>query len=350
MFYSAKVACTSLRVLYLAIHQQEFSDQQNEQLDGYHNLLEVLPFDPEQDYSGYFKFYISRNPYGRIVSAFLDQYVYAQNSGVQKMLQRTPPKNGKPNTFIEFLEYLKTVPDGDRDTHFQSQTYFKFDKKITTKRRLFSKRDKDEIHLNYVGDMSKFNHHLRSVYRKIFKASPVISKQAQAEINVVKKFNSSFYGDKDHQDAALIELDQLEQIFAPKPQDFFISGKARTLVQEIYAEDFRLFNYDLKLVPHKAVSPEFAAIPDDFDWQTYLLLSPDLVIQGLTSERKVIRHYLEFGRFETESRSYQMVAPEGFSWEEYLALNEDLEKSGIDNERDAIIHYLSYGRNEKRSF
>ena len=80
------------------------------------------------------------------------------------------------------------------------------------------------------------------------------------------------------------------------------------------------------------------------------MLSPDLVIQGLTSERKVFRHYLEFGRFETESRSYQVIAPTGFTWEKYLTLNEDLANSGIDNERAAIIHYLSYGRNEKRSF
>jgi hypothetical protein len=147
---------------------------------------------------------------------------------------------------------------------------------------------------------------------------------------------------------SLAELNALP--FAPKPQDFFYTEEALALTREIYAKDFTLFGYDLIEIPHKHASSVLAEIPADFDWKTYLMLSPDLPLNGISTQRLVMRHYLEFGRFETDTRSYKIEAPDGFEWQKYLGLHDDLRMAGIDNERDAIIHYLAYGRDEGRVF
>lgn len=350
MFYSAKAGCTSMRTLYLAVHAHEMKDEELAQLKNYHNLNEVFAYDPTKDYRNYFKYYISRNPYGRVVSAFLDQYTFAQNSGVQAMFEKAPPVNGMPQTFLEFLEYLKGVPDADRDSHFQTQSYFVCADRVLTRRPVYRRLRPGEILLNYVGDISGFNTHLKKVFKRIFKKSTQMKKLAIAEISKVKKMNSSFYGDTTYRNAATLSIEELDSlVFAPKPQDFFIDKRAQTLVEEIYAEDFIQFSYDPKKIPVKSASPEIAAVPDDFDWQTYLLLSPDLPPNGINNERTVTRHYLEFGRHETNSRFYKIKAPQGFDWQTYLQLNPDLTAAGIDNERDAIIHYLSFGIHEKRA-
>jgi len=350
MLYSAKAACTSMRTLYLDIHRDELSEDQLEQLNGYHNLNELLPYEEETDYRAYYKFYVSRNPYSRVVSAFLDQYAYAQNRGVKDMLEDSPPSGDAPNSFIEFLQYLKTVPDADRDSHFQTQSYFFASDKVRL-RKFFQRASKNTLTIDYAGDLADFNAHMAKVYTKIFRKHKPMLETALANLSMVKKMNSSFYGDDTVDDAAELGLQELEElVFAPKPQEFFLSSLAQQLVEEIYAEDFSLFGYDVGSIPHKKASAELAEIPDDFDWQTYLLLGPDLVLKNIVNQRRVTRHFLAFGRFETGRRAYKIEAPEGFDWRKYLDLHADLQLAGVDNERDAIIHYLAYGRNEGRAF
>ncbi|MEM7358253.1 MAG: sulfotransferase family 2 domain-containing protein [Pseudomonadota bacterium] len=352
MFYSAKAGCTSMRNLFIALHKDEMSEQQRGQMNSYHNINELFPYDRDADYSDYYKFYISRNPYSRVVSGFLDQYVYAQNTRVKEMLEQSPPKDGPPQTFIEFLEYLKTVKDSDRDGHFQTQAFSSHVVKVRMGRSFLVRyyyKDKSCIPLNYAGDIAGFNSHMQKVYRKIFKRDPQMREKAMREIGNIQKMNSSFYGPETHENAATLTVAELDDlVYAPKPQDFFLDESARQLVQEIYAEDFYVFGYDKSKIPQKKASRELAAIPDDFDWETYLMLAPDLQLAGINKERTVMRHFLEFGQHEIHHRAYKVEAPDGFDWREYLAAHEDLTAAGIDNERDAIIHYLSYGRNEGR--
>ena len=348
MCYSAKVGCTSQRLLYMALHGSEINAEQAGLLVNYHNLNEVFPFDTRHDYSSYFKFCITRNPYGRIISAFLDQFVYARNQGVDEMLASNQPVS-QINNFIEFLKYLKTVPDGERDSHFQTQAFFQHDIKILTTRRYFKKPKFAAMRLNYVGDIASLDTHLKKVYRRIFKRNTVMRDLAIQQIVKIQKRNSSFYGSENYNNASEIRVNELaKMVYPPRPQDFLNSAKAKQLIQDIYARDFELFNYNPRQVPHKKPSPELAAIPKDFDWQTYLLLSPDLQLDGATTEPAVIRHYLEFGQYESDRRHYKIKAPEGFAWQDYLETHADLRAAGIDSERDAIIHYLSYGKNEGR--
>lgn len=350
MLYSAKAGCTSMRTLYLEVHKHELSATQLEQLDSYHNLNELLPYQEEVDYDDYYKFCISRNPYARVVSAFLDQYAYAQNQGVLDMLAKVPPLGDKPKSFIAFLQYVQSVPDADRDSHFQTQSYFFAAKKPRIK-KFFQRASTDFLTIDDAGDISGFDAHLTKVYRKVFRYNQGMLKRALGKLSAVEKLNPSFYCKETVDQAAKLNLQELDElVFAPKPQDFFLSELAQQLVQEIYAEDFSLFGYDINKIPHKSASSELDEIPADFDWETYLLLGPDLVLDGIVNQRKVMRHYLEFGRFETDRRPYKVEAPEGFDWRKYLDMYDDIALSGIDNEREAIIHYLAYGRNEGRAF
>jgi hypothetical protein len=70
--------------------------------------------------------------------------------------------------------------------------------------------------------------------------------------------------------------------------------------------------------------------------------------EHIYNERTVIRHYLEFGRFESVPRAYRIEAPDGFDWRRYLSLNDDLPAAGITTELAAIEHYISYGIREQR--
>ena len=353
LFYSAKAGCTSLRNLYIDIHRDEFTPEQLSGLNRYHNLNLIQPFQEGKDYSNYFTYVITRNPYSRAVSAFLDQFVYARNSGVVKMLGSCPPPNGDPLNFVEFLEYLKKVPDELRDSHFQTQAYFGFPGKPASKLHSGFRRlgyiNPNRFKTSYSGDISDFNTHSEYVFKKVFREDSEKLGLALSKLADLKRQNWSLYGDEDCDDAALIPTTDLNELrFAPKPQDFYSNKRARELVYEIYKADFKLFGYSRDDIPHKKASPEIDSVPDDFDWQMYLRLNHDLPRDRINSERSVVRHYLEFGRFEKHLRAYKIEAPKGFDWRRYLSLHADLSAAGITTENAAIEHYISYGIREER--
>lgn len=353
VLYSAKAGCTSLRKLYLDVHGDELSETQLQKLDKYHNLNEVHLFDPSADYSDYLTYAITRNPYSRAVSAYLDQYVYARNAGVRKMLEDHPPQNGEPQNFIDFLHYLKTVPDALRDSHFQSQAYFGHADMVVTKAspryRFLGQKPAHAFGVKYSGDIAGFNQHTEKVFKRIFKRDKSKLHLALKKVHRLKRRNSSFYGEQEYLSAASMPLSELDEIvYAPKPQDFYVDEQAISLVNEIYSNDFDLFLYQRNEIPHKAASKEISLVPKDFDWRVYLRLNPDLPHDEIYNERSVVRHYLEFGRFETHLRAYKIEAPSGFDWQRYLSLHDDLPKAGITTELAAIEHYISYGIREER--
>ena len=353
VLYSAKAGCTSLRSLYLSIHDDELSSAQREKLDWYHNINEIHPLDAGRDYSDYYVYCITRNPYSRVVSAFLDQYVFARNANVQSMMSEL---NGasEPVNFIEFLEFLSSVPDERRDSHFQTQAYFPaFDMIVTSKMsiryRLTGQKPDHALGVNLVGDIAKFNHFSRKAFNKIFAQDKAKKKFAINELENIQRKNSSFYSTSDYTDASTLNVEDLNNmVYSPKPQDFYNNARAIELVDQIYQQDFYLFGYDNGVIPQKGASSEASLVPDDFDWQMYLRLNPDLPHSGIDNERAVVRHFLEFGRHEATPRAYKIEAPDGFDWRRYLELNNDLVDEGIDTELAAIEHYISFGIRQDR--
>ncbi len=355
LLYSAKAGCTSLRSLYLDVHRDELDESQLSALKKYHNVNEVQPYVVGDDYSDYFTYLITRNPYSRVVSAFLDQYVFLRNSGVERMLNEFAPGGSErePQNFLEFLEYLKTIPDEKRDSHFQTQTFTEFADCIVTpasvRYRFAGLKHTHAFGIKYVGDISKFDKHTKKVFKRIFKRDKAKLEFSLSKLAKIQKRNSSFYGRENYDNAAMLSLDELDAMtFAPKPQDFYTDQRVVELVNEIYQDDFKWFNYAFGDIPTKSASKEIELIPDDFDWEMYIRLSPDLPTAEVRNERSTVRHYLEFGRFESIPRAYKIEAPDGFDWQNYLNLYADLPAAGIVSEEAAIEHYISYGIREGR--
>jgi len=352
--YAAKSGCTSIRRIYLELHKHEMSNEELSSLNKYHNLNEVFPYDHTKDYSQYTSFMLSRNPYGRIVSAFLDQYVFSRNASVKSMLSKYSTGQ-EPSNFLEFLELLKNIPNEERDGHFRTQSYFPYMSQVVTQRNFkykwFNKKPIDAFGLRYSEDVSKLNYLLRKVYKRIFRNNKAMLSKALEIIEQTRKRNSLSYSDRDFDNAALLNTSELdEMVFPPKPQDFFTNSRVIELVQEIYQQDFELFGYHFDDIPHKHISKNSELLPKDFDWKIYLDLNPDLSPNRFYNERSAVRHYLEFGQFELHLRAYKITTPDGFNWRNYVSLHPDLVRAGIDTKEEALKHYLRYGLREKRAF
>ena len=308
-FYAAKSGCSSLRKLYLMLHGDELDQIQKDELRLYHNLNEVCPYDEEKDYADYFKYIITRNPYSRIVSAFLDQYVYACQDGVREMLSSC--SNPRPKNFVEFLRMLKEISEDKRDSHFQSQSYFPYCQHTVTSRnwkfRWFGIKPEGSLVLNYHGDISGFNHHMLQVFKRIFKNNPEKLSEAVELLNKVEKRNSLFYSTDDYPNAAIMDIDELDElVFAPKPQDFYRTAEVIELVDDLFHWDFQNFGYKKGEIPQKKASKEIKNLPADLDWEMYIKLNPDLPQSEIYNKRGVVRHYLEFGQYEESPRPYKV--------------------------------------------
>ncbi|MCH2190182.1 MAG: sulfotransferase family protein [Gammaproteobacteria bacterium] len=357
LLYSAKSGCSSLRRLYLSIHADEFSSQVKSQLDHYHNLNELFPYEINSNHSGYRSLLITRNPYDRIVSAFLDQYVYYRGEHMNVMLDKYC-KGEEPKNFLEFLLFLRNVPDRERDGHFQSQNFFAHANNVIMPKRFFgrfqnSNSSPDTFYLSQFADIKNFSSAMSMHFNYVFKNHTEMLSKAKTCLANLKKSNSSFYGHENYEDASELSVKELDNIvYAPKSQDFLVKKEVVTLVNDIYAQDFRMFGYKMGKVPVKTASKEIAKVPDDLDWKMYLRLNPDLHLRPdeFYNERTVIRHFLEFGQYEEHLRAYKLEDPEGFDWRKYLSLNKDLVRAGIDTHEAALEHYLGYGVREYRRY
>lgn len=351
LFYSAKVACTHLRELYLALHSDEMTVAERAQLDEYHNLNEVFPIDWNRDYSEYERFVITRNPYPRIVSAFLDQYVYQRGEAVQAML------NGyEPTSFIDFLRALRAIPDEQRDAHFQTQSFLTPTLQLVTRRtlryRLLGRRKAHEFPIDHCYDVSRMKSGLSTVYRTIFANAPEqLTAFMRLQDNAKGKRNSLLYSSENIADAAELSVEVLdEMMFAPKPEAFLRRDEVRALVFEIYEHDFKHFGYPKNRIPITKHLATPAHIPPGFDWKLYLEFNPDVANSPFVRNRRsALRHYLEFSPYDDYERAYNLETPADFDWQRYLALHADLPAAGILDRDAALRHYQTFGRREKRA-
>ncbi|NND82843.1 MAG: sulfotransferase family 2 domain-containing protein [Gammaproteobacteria bacterium] len=340
MFYSAKVASSALRELFVGLHVPVVEGE----VDRYHNLHAEFAPRPDQDYAGFFSYQVTRNPYSRLISAYLDQYVYA---GLPIKVGDEASANGdKDLNFTDFIRALEQVPDAERDVHFQSQSSQASFAHISS----LAQRKPDLI-----ADVKSLGSCLKAAYSEIFQRA---GRDVASELVLVQRLvseresrNSLYYAEQSYADAAQLSPAVLRaMVAAPKAQDFYLSAEIRATVQRIYQNDFASYGYSPDSVPQAKPSADLQLIPADFDWRTYLELNPDLALAGMQSEREVVRHYLEFGRLEDIPRAYKVIAPAGFEWQKYLAKNPDLGAGGISDERAAVVHYLGFGVREGRQY
>jgi hypothetical protein len=86
-----------------------------------------------------------------------------------------------------------------------------------------------------------------------------------------------------------------------------------------------------------------------FDWEIYKMLNPDLVKSGLRSKLDYEKHYLMHGI--ANKRKYKITdVYDKFEWEIYKILNPDLVKSGLRSKSDYEKHFLMHGIANKRKY
>jgi hypothetical protein len=86
------------------------------------------------------------------------------------------------------------------------------------------------------------------------------------------------------------------------------------------------------------------SLPQDFNWQKYLSLNPDISIQ---TQEFAEFHYLEYGVREKRYYKEEKRLPDDFIWQIYFIVNPDVT---IQTQEFAEYHYLEYGIQEKRQY
>lgn len=84
-------------------------------------------------------------------------------------------------------------------------------------------------------------------------------------------------------------------------------------------------------------------LPQDFDWQSYLINNPD-VANVSCNKKFAINHWLNWGHWE--GRSYCQYVK--FDWEDYLDNNPCLRISGLISEEMALKHFILHRSHEPR--
>ncbi len=123
VFYNPKSACTSLRHLFFALHADEINPQRADKT--IHRAPSVFPL--PKDRPPQFKINVVRDPYRRLVSAFIDKvaslfYHRTLCTGHDVYRWRFGPQTDAWGelTFEDFLDYLVLHRDFS-DIHFQTQ-------------------------------------------------------------------------------------------------------------------------------------------------------------------------------------------------------------------------------------
>lgn len=134
-----KNACTTLKYWVMLLQETPPDDPQKVHIDGIVPQIEFEQSNTYSEYGGYVTFAIIRDPYERLISAFLDKFVKKRNENVEQW------KNGYWGhiaydinvtgevCFLDFIKYVE--PDSGKlwkdDQHWGSQytrcKNFKFD-------------------------------------------------------------------------------------------------------------------------------------------------------------------------------------------------------------------------------
>lgn len=148
----------------------------------------------------YFRFAFVRNPFTRILSAYLDKLVENEWERNRRLPQLGLAKDTKI-TFIQFLEIVEGQDDLDRDIHWMSQSGI-----LQTGR----------VEYNFIGRLEQFEQHFKAVINTI---SPGYVKELHVQRNDWHKTNAS---------------EKVNQ---------YIGKKEKDLILKIYDNDFSSFCY-----------------------------------------------------------------------------------------------------------
>lgn len=136
-FETPKVACTSIKRFMQEVYVGERLSyaRQNDVHDRRKSPLPRLSTLPEDEidavfFGSYRRFSFVRNPYSRVLSAYLDKLVKSEWER-KRHLPALGFAEGAQVTLLEFLHAIETRPSLDRDIHYAAQTELLLADKIT---------------------------------------------------------------------------------------------------------------------------------------------------------------------------------------------------------------------------
>lgn len=169
-----------------------------------HRKIEGGPFAPEpkrwEHPEREFVFTVVRNPYVRVLSAYLDQIVKHRNAEAWGYFALQHGLGDGPVSFVEFLTLLARSPHRDMNPHWRPQ-YASVTPKL--------------VPYDFVGSVETFDRDMRQVLTRIFGQGPGLQSYAPHQTDSSKKL-ATHYGPKE-----------------------------TALVQEIYEEDFAGLGYSM---------------------------------------------------------------------------------------------------------
>jgi hypothetical protein len=220
-----KVACSTIKQWMLAIEELNIelsSDfhQDVRRLQKQHSLIATPQIlrDP-----AYVKFMFVRDPHERLVSAFVDKFVFADpsktgapaHSIIERIAADTQRDRAQRCTFREFINYLVNTPDESHDGHWRAQAWF-------------AQRQP----LDFLGTVRHIERDLETL-RDIagIGAQPPVGHLNPRRPKVVQATRC-------HADTLALELSRMDE---KPPWDAFYDKPLREIVHNRFAKDFDLW-------------------------------------------------------------------------------------------------------------
>ena len=218
LFYSAKCGNTTLRQWYLHFTQNKFIENVD-QLRIRTNHLIKKEFSPKYN-SGlcdkYLKSIVVRNPYDRVVSMFMDKFIFKQD--------RFSDTLSKENiTFNNFLQLLLEERD-------------KYNFELTDKHFIPQSLSREKLKFNYIIKLESFERDMLDFIHKEI--------DSNYNYDFTKKagnFESS-YNDEDYQSLTNVRLSELRKKDSFNKKSF-LDNSTKPIIFNIYKNDFIKFNY-----------------------------------------------------------------------------------------------------------
>ena len=130
--------------------REDFEDTHNRKFSPLLSPAQVGPWDRYMENSSPYIFCFSRNPYSRILSAYLDKVVRnrPQKLAVLTALGMDVSKPGAEVAFLDFLKVVCAQPISNMDPHWRVQYYQTF---------------QDGLTYDYIGSIDRFDDDLRNI-------------------------------------------------------------------------------------------------------------------------------------------------------------------------------------------
>ncbi len=246
-YYNPKSACSTFRKLFLSLHRNELED-----IEGvtHHNLRHYWPILANRDYSDFLVYTVVRNPFTRVISAYLDKCVEIKfnesirfkNKNYNRLIHQPifdflgRERNFSLGySFEEFLTYLnENIYDPALDVHFKLQS-------------------SPNVRLDFFHRIEDGNEHYYSLVSKIFKDNSTVLNSVKNFFESDNKsktsnttFSSEFVEDKELQSLTNSSFDEMKNLYNNKVRlnyEKFYNEETKRLVTLIYNGDLDYYNY-----------------------------------------------------------------------------------------------------------